>query len=104
MPKGIYVRTEKHLATIAHSLDLTRTLEAQARNEDVARAYDRQHLACGICGAPIDLNDNECVNDHCHVTGRFRGVLHRACNLALGHLEAVDPTLSRATAYLRGAA
>jgi hypothetical protein len=69
--------------------------------EDIARAYERQQLACGICGIRVQLDGQDCVIDHCHASGRFRGLLHRACNLALGHLEAVDPKLARAQIYLR---
>ena len=34
---------------------------------------------CWICEKFID-DDNEKVRDHCHVTGKFRGVAHWSCN------------------------
>ena len=34
---------------------------------------------CWICEKLID-DDNEKVRDHCHVTGKFRGVAHWSCN------------------------
>lgn len=37
---------------------------------------------CALCPSTNDL-----VVDHCHKTGRIRGVLCRMCNLRLGHLE-----------------
>ena len=33
-----------------------------------------------ICKKLID-NDEDKVRDHCHVTGKFRGVVHKSCNL-----------------------
>ena len=35
---------------------------------------------CWICKKLID-NDEGKVRDHCHITGKFRGVGHKSCNL-----------------------
>ena len=35
---------------------------------------------CWICKKIIN-NDEEKVRDHCHATGKFRGVAHESCNL-----------------------
>ena len=35
---------------------------------------------CLICEELID-NDDEKVRDHCHITGKFRGVVHWSCNI-----------------------
>ena len=40
----------------------------------------RQSNNCWICKTFID-NDEEKVRDHFHVTGKFRGVAHRNCNI-----------------------
>ena len=39
-----------------------------------------QSNSCWICKKLID-NDEEKVKDHCHVTGKFRGVAHWDCNI-----------------------
>ena len=41
---------------------------------------------CALCGDPFTAK-NPAVADHCHKTGVLRGVLHRGCNAALGHVE-----------------
>tara|TARA_B110000902_G_C14200061_1_gene547391 strand:- start:51 stop:593 length:543 start_codon:yes stop_codon:yes gene_type:complete len=39
--------------------------------------------------------------DHCHMTGRVRGILCRKCNLALGHFNDNETSLKRAIEYLK---
>jgi len=57
-----------------------------------------------MCREPIPKG--EAVADHDHKTGRMRGVLHRGCNSALGHIENNAPRykltdIRRLTALLR---
>lgn len=59
---------------------------------------------CALCGDPIP--SSEAVLDHCHKTGHIRGVLHRGCNAALGHIENNAPrykltSVARLTRWLR---
>ena len=37
---------------------------------------------CHICGEKYTDKD-VCVRDHCHITGKFRGLSHQECNLKL---------------------
>ena len=37
---------------------------------------------CWICKKLID-NDNEKVREHCHITGKFRGIAHWSSNINL---------------------
>jgi hypothetical protein len=61
----------------------------------------RQGHACAICRTVTRVV--LCI-DHCHVTGRVRGLLCRSCNSALSFC-ADDPRLLRAAlAYLQAAA
>ncbi|CAM5568578.1 recombination endonuclease VII [Streptomyces spiroverticillatus] len=66
--------------------------EAQ-RDEMIASQYG----VCTIC-----LKAPAVHVDHCHETGRVRGVLCFNCNAALGQLGDDPDTLHRAIAYLEG--
>ena len=47
-------------------------------NEDET-IYHNSHI-CWICTQELNMDK---VRDHCHVTGKFRGVAHNKCNLKL---------------------
>jgi Recombination endonuclease VII len=57
----------------------------------------KQDGACAICRKRS--KERLCV-DHCHLTGRIRGLLCHACNLALGYLKDDQASLVAALAYL----
>ena len=42
-------------------------------------AYKRA-TTCHVCQKPLD---GDSVRDHCHITGKYRGAKHNACNLKL---------------------
>lgn len=58
-----------------------------------------QDNSCAICKTTDPGYESFCV-DHCHKTGKIRGLLCRKCNIAIGHLQD-DPILCiRASKYL----
>lgn len=58
--------------------------------------YEKQKGACAICGAE---QDTLCV-DHCHSTGKVRGLLCSECNKGLGAFGDCSVSLRRAASYL----
>ena len=67
--------------------------------QDYRAMLERQGKVCGICKTP---GKPLCV-DHCHATGKVRGLLCRDCNLGLGNYKD-NPVFTRAaTAYLEAA-
>ena len=51
---------------------------------------------CSMCHSEKDL-----VIDHCHNSGKVRGVLCRNCNMAIGLMKDSEDTLQNAINYLR---
>jgi hypothetical protein len=61
-----------------------------------------QDFKCAICGKPFEKgNGRYAVVDHDHNDGHVRGLLHRNCNLGLGHLGDCEEGLLLALDYLR---
>jgi hypothetical protein len=59
---------------------------------DCAILYKAQGGRCPICARPIDLM-LDVIEDHCHLCGRTRGLLHAVCNSqewSGKHVEAWD--------------
>ena len=64
-----------------------------------------QNGVCAICGRPETVKRKGVVHalsvDHCHVTGKIRGLLCSRCNRLLGYVgQRCEGFLSKAQAYL----
>lgn len=56
--------------------------------EQFEEMWDRQDGKCPSCGDALVLGTKNGAHvDHCHSTGRVRGVLCGLCNVALGYLK-----------------
>lgn len=64
-----------------------------------ARLY-AQGGVCAIC-KERPAPSNPFVVDHCHDTGRVRGIVHRKCNTAIGMLRDSPALVASALEYLR---
>ena len=56
--------------------------ELEINLDTIPENYDK--TTCWLCEKefkPKDLKENPIVTDHCHLTGRFRGLAHNNCNL-----------------------
>jgi hypothetical protein len=52
------------------------------------KMWRTQNGLCVLCDDPLQLGGSSGVNvDHCHVTGKVRGLLCHKCNMLLGLLE-----------------
>lgn len=75
--------------------------------EDYERLKKQQDFRCAICGVVPDsvssrLHDGFHI-DHCHVSGRVRGLLCSNCNTGIGMLKESEIVLKAAIEYLRRA-
>lgn len=69
--------------------------------DDKLRLIDKQCGKCAICAVPLNQSSHL---DHCHVSGKIRGVLCRDCNIGLGHFDHNREKLILAAKYLSNAA
>jgi hypothetical protein len=59
----------------------------------------KEHPSCFICGLPNRKGKALCI-DHCHTTGKVRGVLCDDCNTSLGKMKDSKELLQKAINYL----
>ncbi len=58
--------------------------------EDVRAMLAQQDNRCALCPQELSFTKTRGLHiDHCHETGKVRGLLCGNCNMALGHLERV---------------
>ena len=69
--------------------------------DDVDAMLLAQGGGCAICGKRPEREASLHV-DHCHDTGRVRGIICLNCNQGLGQFGDDPDLLERAAAYLRG--
>ena len=72
--------------------------------ESYQALLNKQNGCCGICGVNQNLGgkikaSNFCV-DHCHITGKVRGLLCHTCNRSIGLMKDSKQTLLNAIHYL----
>src|SRR5574337_857434 len=53
-------------------------------NDDYDRMLEEQDFVCAICGEPSDKTYHV---DHCHTSGKVRGLLCNTCNRGLGYFK-----------------
>jgi hypothetical protein len=92
---GLSTRCKACRAALGREDHLTRKYGLSASERDLLVAS--QGGVCCICPAAAPAHV-----DHCHGTGRVRGVLCFSCNAALGQFKDQPEVIRRAAAYLEG--
>jgi len=64
---------------------------------------EKQGEKCAICGHILPALGRKRHIDHCHATGKIRGLLCMACNLTIGYAEDNPEILESAARYIRSA-
>lgn len=70
-------------------------------SEQYEELWRRQEGRCALCGTHDDVLDKRLFVDHCHDTGKIRGLLCPPCNSALGVLGDTPEAFERVLIYLR---
>lgn len=68
--------------------------------EDYNTMVKNQNNRCAICDKPGGFGLEKLVIDHCHTTGKVRGLLCRLCNNSLGGFRDKIEILKSAVRYL----
>lgn len=68
--------------------------------EDVERLIREQQSRCAICKEERDFGRGSLVIDHCHTTGKVRGLLCMQCNTGIGNFNDSPERLFGAISYL----
>ena len=72
---------------------------------DYQQMFEKQGGRCAICDGEGGIGNSEVAPlfvDHCHSTGKIRGLLCMKCNSGLGHFEDQVNRMKRAINYLGG--
>ena len=68
--------------------------------EGYQQLFEQQQGKCAICEKHQSELKKRLHVDHCHKTGKIRGLLCRNCNLFLGNIQDSKKFLSNALKYL----
>lgn len=70
-------------------------------SEDYNAMFNLQSGCCKICKRHQNELNKKLHVDHCHSSGKVRGLLCKTCNVAIGLLRDDSRVLLEAAAYLR---
>jgi hypothetical protein len=69
-------------------------------SEEYESMAKNQNDRCLVCGAHRDSLKRDLAVDHCHITGKVRGLLCSRCNTGIGLLKDSPEVLKSALRYL----
>jgi hypothetical protein len=86
------------------AIELRRVLKPSRLKRMTREEYEMrlksQNNACALCFEPFTEKQPP-VADHCHTTGKNRGLLHSKCNVGIGQFSDIPARCEQAAAYLR---
>ena len=91
----------------ARNLDYSKHLKRKygISVEEYERRLSEQNGRCKICNrTPEEVQDKTAWRlavDHCHTTGKVRGLLCRPCNTAIGQLQESADIIQKALEYVK---
>ena len=99
---GIYTKKPKRTEEETKNLYKSRAFKRKygISKEDFYVLKFKQNNKCAICQNKLE-NDKKSHMDHCHNSGKLRGVLCVACNLGLGMFKDSLPILKSAAKYIK---
>ncbi len=69
--------------------------------DEIESLHTRQEGRCAICNKKEPDDGRRFAVDHCHTTGKLRGILCGNCNRGIGFFHDSTTLLRRAAFYLR---
>lgn len=69
--------------------------------DEYEQMYAEANGKCQVCSTPEEELSKRLAVDHCHQTGKIRGLLCSKCNTALGQLNDNLETISALYSYLK---
>ena len=93
----------KHKRPYDYEADKNRKLQKSfgIGYQEYLQMLEAQQGACAICGTTDTGKRKAFAVDHCHDTGKIRGLLCGNCNTGIGNLRDNIKLLERAIEYLR---
>ena len=92
---------QEHLDRQQHQIQLRRRYNMTIEQYD--ELYKKQDGKCAICHTDTCSTGRRLSVDHCHTTGKIRGLLCAHCNTALGKFNDDIERIQRAINYLQSA-
>jgi hypothetical protein len=68
---------------------------------DYSSLLKKQNYNCAVCETPLSTNTKKIHIDHCHLSGKVRGIVHQECNHLLGLSKDNVELLKKAIKYIQ---
>jgi hypothetical protein len=86
---------------ISYQKAYQRKIKYNLTQEDYDLKLKEQNYSCAICNMHKDDYSKEFSVDHCHITGKVRGLLCNNCNSGIGFFDEYEYVMKKAIQYLK---